>query len=76
MATGQCDVYHVDDLKPWDIAAGAVILTEAGGCIYHTKGGEFNVMKPDLVCGATEELVQRVISLIDEADQITEYRFK
>ncbi|XP_030573083.1 inositol monophosphatase 2-like [Drosophila novamexicana] len=76
VATGQCDTYHVEDLKPWDIAAGAVILTEAGGTIYHTKGGKFNVMKPDLVCGSTDELAKNVMSLIKEADQITEYTFK
>ncbi|EDW70036.1 uncharacterized protein [Drosophila virilis] len=76
VATGQCDTYHVEDLKPWDIAAGAVILTEAGGTIYHTKGGKFNVMKPDLVCASTDELAKNVMSLIEEADQITEYTFK
>ncbi|KAH8388990.1 hypothetical protein KR215_012096 [Drosophila sulfurigaster] len=76
VATGQCDAYHVEDLKPWDIAAGAVILTEAGGNIYHTKGGKFDVMKPDLVCAATEELTKAVIQLIEEANQITEYTFK
>lgn len=76
VATGQCDAYHIDDLQPWDIAAGAVILKEAGGSIYHTKGGKFNIMKPDLACAGTEELAKNVISLIAEADKITEYTFK
>ncbi|XP_062130586.1 uncharacterized protein LOC133841833 [Drosophila sulfurigaster albostrigata] len=76
VAVGQCDVFHVEDLKPWDIAAGAVILTEAGGSIYHTKGGKFDIMHPYLICGATEELTQEAIKLIKEADQITEYTFK
>ncbi|KAM8708697.1 hypothetical protein ACLKA7_015633 [Drosophila subpalustris] len=76
VATGQCDAYHIDDLQPWDIAAGAVIVTEAGGCIYHTKGGKFNVMKPDLVCAATEELVKQVIDLIEEANQMTGTTFE
>ncbi|XP_060658031.1 uncharacterized protein LOC132792617 [Drosophila nasuta] len=76
VAVGQCDVFHVEDLKPWDIAAGAVILTEAGGSIYHTKGGKFDIMQSYLICGATEELTQEAIKLIEEADQITEYTFK
>ncbi|XP_017841869.2 inositol monophosphatase 2 [Drosophila busckii] len=76
VATAQCDVYHVEDLKPWDIAAGAVILREAGGTLCHTYGGKFDVMKPDLVCAATEELCKNAISLIEEANQITEYTFK
>ncbi|XP_020815740.1 inositol monophosphatase 2 [Drosophila serrata] len=76
VATGQCDVYHVEDLKPWDIAAGAIILTEAGGTICHTNGSKFDVMKPDCVCASTPELAKNVISLIEEANQITEYTFK
>jgi len=52
-----------------------MIVAEAGGSIYHTKGGKFNVMKPDLVCAATEELVQGVISLIEEANNISEFTF-
>ncbi|EDW34730.1 GL12744 [Drosophila persimilis] len=76
VATGQCDAYHVEDLKPWDIAAGAIILTEAGGTVCHTNGGKFDVMKPDCVCASTEELAQNVISLIEEANQIKSYTFK
>ena len=38
VASGIFDCYHVEDLKAWDIAGGAVILREAGGVIYHTKG--------------------------------------
>jgi len=62
----------VEDLKPWDIAAGAIILTEAGGTVCHTSGSKFDVMKPDCVCAATPELAKNVISLIEEADQITD----
>lgn len=66
----------MEDLQPWDIAGGAVILTEAGGVIKHTKGGIFDIMKPDLICACTEELLKDVQQLIEEADQITEYEFK
>ncbi|EDW34729.1 GL12745 [Drosophila persimilis] len=76
IATGRCDAYHVENLKPWDLAAGAIILTEAGGRIYHTSGGKFEVMQPDCVCACTEELAQNVIQLIKEADRITEYTFQ
>ncbi|XP_022212880.2 inositol monophosphatase ttx-7 [Drosophila obscura] len=76
IATGRCDAYHVENLKPWDLAAGAIILTEAGGRIYHTSGGKFEVMQPDCVCACTEELARDVIQLIEEADRITEYTFQ
>ncbi|XP_030387343.1 inositol monophosphatase 2-like [Scaptodrosophila lebanonensis] len=76
VATGQVDVYHIEDLKPWDLAGGAVILREAGGVVCHTNGGEFDIMKPNCVCTSTKELSKEVISLIDEANQIMEYTFK
>lgn len=76
VASGRIQAYNVDDLKHWDIAGGAVILKEAGGIIRHTKGGPFNIMKPDLICACTEELLNEIQTLIDEADQITDFEFK
>ncbi|XP_017035024.1 uncharacterized protein [Drosophila kikkawai] len=75
IAAGRCDAYHVENLKPWDLAGGAIILREAGGFVYHTSGGRFDVMKPDCVCTCSEELAKNVIQLIKEADQITGYTF-
>ncbi|XP_017098307.2 inositol monophosphatase ttx-7 [Drosophila bipectinata] len=71
VAVGQCDVYHVEHLKPWDLAAGVAILREAGGTVVHTSGGAYDVMHPDCVCASTEELARNVVRLIEEADQLT-----
>jgi fructose-1,6-bisphosphatase/inositol monophosphatase family enzyme len=30
--TGVIDAYYQYNLKPWDVAAGALIVEEAGGC--------------------------------------------
>ncbi|XP_039484810.1 inositol monophosphatase 2 [Drosophila santomea] len=76
IAAGRCDAYHVENLKPWDLAGGAVILREAGGCVYNTSGERFDVMKPDCVCTSSEELAKDVIELIEAADQITGYTFE
>jgi myo-inositol-1(or 4)-monophosphatase len=40
-ASGMFDVYIEFDLKPWDIAAGALILQEAGGKITRMDGSDF-----------------------------------
>jgi len=33
------DCFHIDNiLKPWDVAAGSLIIREAGGIIIDTKG--------------------------------------
>lgn len=38
VACGRCDAFIERDLKPWDYAAGAVIVTEAGGKVCDWKG--------------------------------------
>jgi myo-inositol-1(or 4)-monophosphatase len=30
-------------LRPWDIAAGALIVTEAGGCVTNLEGGPMDL---------------------------------
>lgn len=75
VAKGTLDTYHVDNLKPWDVAAGVLLVREAGGVVHDTSGSEFNVMNPNLVAAGKDSLAQEVIQLIKEADQINDYTF-
>ncbi len=43
VACGRLDGYFEYSLKPWDFAAGALIVTEAGGCICRHDGSAFNL---------------------------------
>lgn len=38
VARGALDCFHMDGLKVWDIAAGTLIIREAGGTVIDTKG--------------------------------------
>jgi myo-inositol-1(or 4)-monophosphatase len=49
VAAGRMDGFWEQDLKPWDIAAGAVILEEAGGKVTNFNGGPFESRRPQLV---------------------------
>jgi myo-inositol-1(or 4)-monophosphatase len=40
VACGRFDAFWEYDLKPWDVAAGAVIVKEAGGSIFDFSGGK------------------------------------
>ncbi|XP_055907164.1 uncharacterized protein LOC129942317 [Eupeodes corollae] len=73
VAKGIVDAFHVEDLQPWDVAAGAVILREAGGVIIKSDGSEFDVMKPYLTSACSTELLADVTALIKQANEITEY---
>lgn len=37
-ASGRCDGFWEEGLRPWDIAAGSLIITEAGGKVTNFKG--------------------------------------
>lgn len=43
VAEGAFDGYWEWDLKPWDMAAGALIVTEAGGTVTSISGGAFDL---------------------------------
>jgi myo-inositol-1(or 4)-monophosphatase len=40
VAAGRCDGFFEACLKPWDLAAGALIVKEAGGIVSDFQGGE------------------------------------
>jgi len=42
LAEGKTDAFYEIDLKPWDVAAGILILLEAGGKVTNTSGGIFD----------------------------------
>jgi myo-inositol-1(or 4)-monophosphatase len=50
-AAGRFDGYWEHDLQPWDIAAGIVILREAGGIATDVTGGEEMLDKGSIVAG-------------------------
>ncbi|MBV8761184.1 MAG: inositol monophosphatase [Deltaproteobacteria bacterium] len=60
VAAGRLDGYWERKLKPWDVAAGALIVREAGGTVTNTRGGAFDPHSGEAVAtnGAIhEELV-------------------
>ncbi len=41
VACGRFDAFYERDLKPWDTAAGFLLVTEAGGCVTTMDGAPF-----------------------------------
>eukprot|EP01018_Ginkgo_biloba_P029874 Gb_06984 [translate_table: standard] len=45
VACGRLDIcYELGFGGPWDVAAGVLIIQEAGGCVFDPSGDEFNIM--------------------------------
>jgi myo-inositol-1(or 4)-monophosphatase len=38
VAMGVAEAYHIDGLQCWDVAAGALIVKEAGGTVLDSTG--------------------------------------
>jgi myo-inositol-1(or 4)-monophosphatase len=49
VAAGRFDGFWEQHLKPWDVAAGALIVAEAGGRVTGMDGGEFDLSGGHLV---------------------------
>lgn len=48
VAAGRFDGYWEFDMKPWDIAAGALIVEEAGGRVTDTNGNQIDLFGKDI----------------------------
>ena len=49
VAAGRLDAYYERDVKPWDIAAGVLLLEEAGGKVTDFRGDELDLEGPEIV---------------------------
>jgi myo-inositol-1(or 4)-monophosphatase len=64
VACGRLDGYWESGLKPWDSAAGAIIVAEAGGTLTNYEGGEFSPFGPSTVAsnGLLHQSMLKVIA--------------
>jgi myo-inositol-1(or 4)-monophosphatase len=59
VASGRMEAYCMMAMKPWDVAVGSLLVTEAGGKVTRADGTPFSVEGPDALFsnGALHELV-------------------
>lgn len=56
VAAGRFDGYWSKSTKIWDIAAGCLLVTEAGGLITAFGGGPLDLNRPEFIAAATPQL--------------------
>eukprot|EP00271_Cylindrocystis_brebissonii_P008549 TRINITY_DN2292_c0_g1_i1.p1 TRINITY_DN2292_c0_g1~~TRINITY_DN2292_c0_g1_i1.p1 ORF type:complete len:271 (+),score=54.54 TRINITY_DN2292_c0_g1_i1:261-1073(+) len=65
VACGRLDAfYEIGFGGPWDVAAGALILEEAGGIVCHPDGGPFQIMSRQVVGSANEVLKKAFVGAL------------
>lgn len=65
VASGRVDAFWSSSLKPWDMAAGALIVAEAGGRVTRMDGRPLDIYVPDVLASngtAIHESLQRLLS--------------
>lgn len=64
IACGRIDAYWSTKAKIWDVAAGIVILTEAGGQICHITGDKFDMSDIRFVAASTDGISKEMVDLL------------
>lgn len=65
LAAGRFDGFWEMNLKTWDLAAGVLLIREAGGLVSDLSGGETYMTKGNLLC-ATPRIYKEMLPLVKE----------
>ncbi|MGY9005343.1 MAG: inositol monophosphatase family protein [Alphaproteobacteria bacterium] len=66
VAAGYCDGLWQDALKPWDMAAGILLVREAGGFVTDFKGGG-DMFKSGTILAANSLLHEEILTILTDA---------
>lgn len=64
LAAGRFDGFWAMSTKAWDVAAGALLITEAGGAITDIEGNAFDLRKPHPVAASHPVLLEPLRRLL------------
>jgi len=66
VAAGRFDAYWGGNTKAWDVAAGALMIREAGGIITDYRGGPLDLNIPRFVAAATPALHKQMLEMVGD----------
>jgi myo-inositol-1(or 4)-monophosphatase len=66
IAAGRFDVYWERDLQPWDMAAGLLMVREAGGYVTDLDGGDAMLSKGHIIAG-NETMHRELLGILKTA---------
>jgi myo-inositol-1(or 4)-monophosphatase len=65
LADGRLDGYWATTIYPWDVAAGVLLVTEAGGVVTDLAGAAYDIRGPKIVTSASAELHSELLSVLN-----------
>ncbi|XP_077480404.1 inositol monophosphatase 1-like [Stigmatopora argus] len=64
VASGSADAYYHMGIHCWDMAGGAVLVTEAGGVVLDVSGGPFDLMSRRLIAAGSRAVAERLAGYV------------
>ena len=64
VACGRFDGFWEEGLNPWDLAAGKLLIEEAGGWVTDYDGGPFSIYSPP-VCASNGKIHNEMLAILD-----------
>ena len=65
VAKGALDAFWATHIYPWDVAAGVLLVREAGGVVTARDGGEFDLWNPNFLAAANVDLHAGVLDMLN-----------
>lgn len=66
VAQGGADANFEFGIHAWDVAAGDIIVREAGGVCIDPAGGPFDILSRRVLCASTPELAQEISKVLSQ----------
>jgi myo-inositol-1(or 4)-monophosphatase len=66
VACGRYDAYFARETKAWDVAAGALLIAEAGGIMTAINGQPFSLERPTFIAAGSAGLHARLFDLVGD----------
>jgi myo-inositol-1(or 4)-monophosphatase len=64
VAHGRLDGFWATKIQPWDVAAGVLLVREAGGVVTSRDGGEFDIWAPNFLSAAGHDLHANLLRVL------------
>ncbi len=64
LSCGRADVYWSSTLKPWDMAAGILLVQEAGGQVTRLDGSPYDIYSGEILATCSDAVQREIIPLL------------
>ncbi len=64
LAAGRLDAYWATSVKIWDVAAGLLMVEEAGGTVSRLDGGPLDLNNPEFLASASQPLQGEMLQIL------------